>query len=760
MTKPVDTGLMPSFQSFFPLEHLTDGISHMGQMINAVQDLKGRPIGMVSMKELVGYYMQHQVSNSMKGILVQLTFETTPYEPCIHPMSSLTKTTISDLRYNTRHEGSYILLRLITGLDITGTLFAIAEDENQRVIPVQLFNQNSLPGNELLEIYSAFIVKEPLVEVVGWGEVGIRVDHASDFKCISRYSEDLPAGWKKSIKEKRTVAQWKAVATELYKTGLYAQAVECYSKALEIPSPPGRVQTLRFNRAQALCKLGRSEETLLDLGILTPAMQSYDTALYRKARTFYDLRQYRKSSEVLSVLCKAYPKNPHANRMFSESIKRLLEEKTGMYSFKEMQTKLLARHIVRLEYATYIGPIEVRPASVTGRGLFSSQDVKAGELLLCEKAMAYFSEEDASKRMLCRGYRVGLDSAKAMPLARVELVHEMVRELRTKPSWMADFMNMYHDSYKSTVSSFHDDDGGALVDSFLVHKVMVHNMLHSDTCTRDTYVLRSESKSVFEEERSDFAMAQQPPCGIWRMASFANHSCLLNAQHSFIGDMLIMRATMDIAAGTEILIRYRERATDFLKASKWNPFEDRGFACTCDLCQSIDYTDERILKLREAVLRDLQLFVETVFIESRPGKVEVGDLMMKMNTLLATYEEIDVYLPRLSVFEIKYALTRIFDVGGLPYAAAGLAVECFMNLGYSLTGAITMENQVVSGPLAIEKWGMLDYRLVKCWLILARSYRIMAPHLEHAAKDYAMLFYKMVVGEDHSFNSAYKKMMS
>lgn len=285
-------------------------------------------------------------------------------------------------------------------------------------------------------------------------------------------------------------------------------------------------------------------------------------------------------------------------------------------------------------------------------------------------------------------------------------------------------------------------------------------MLHSDTCTRDTYVLRSESKSVFEEERSDFAMAQQPPCGIWRMASFANHSCLLNAQHSFIGDMLIMRATMDIAAGTEILIRYRERATDFLKASKWNPFEDRGFACTCDLCQSIDYTDERILKLREAVLRDLQLFVETVFIESRPGKVEVGDLMMKMNTLLATYEEIDVYLPRLSVFEIKYALTRIFDVGGLPYAAAGLAVECFMNLGYSLTGAITMENQVVSGPLAIEKWGMLDYRLVKCWLILARSYRIMAPHLEHAAKDYAMLFYKMVVGEDHSFNSAYKKMMS
>ncbi len=79
--------------------------------------------------------------------------------------------------------------------------------------------------------------------------------------------------------------------------------------------------------------------------------------------------------------------------------------------------------------------------------------------------MAYFSEQDATKRTLCRGYRVGLDRAKAMPFARVELVHTIVRELRLKPSWMADFMNIYHDSYKSTLPSFHCDDGGAVVGS-------------------------------------------------------------------------------------------------------------------------------------------------------------------------------------------------------------------------------------------------------------------------------------------------------
>lgn len=222
---------------------------------------------------------------------------------------------------------------------------------------------------------------------------------------------------------------------------------------------------MRFHRAQALCKLGRYETALLDLEILTPSMQSYDIVLYRKARTLYDLRRYRECSEVLIILCKKFPKNHHAAKMLSESIKRCLEEKVGNHPFKEMQSKLRTRRIVRLEYATFVGVIEVKPANFTGRGLFTTRDVKAGDLLLCEKAMAYFSEQDASRRILCRGYRVGPDGAKAMPLARVELAHEMIRELRLKPSWMADFMNMYHGTYKSTLSLFHDDDGGAVVDS-------------------------------------------------------------------------------------------------------------------------------------------------------------------------------------------------------------------------------------------------------------------------------------------------------
>jgi hypothetical protein len=72
--------------------------------------------------------------------------------------------------------------------------------------------------------------------------------------------------------------------------------------------------------------------------------------------------------------------------------------------------------------------------NVTGRGLFSTHDVKAGDLLLCEKTIVYLSGEDANNRMLCRRYCAGLDTSRviAILLARLKIVNEIVRELYLK----------------------------------------------------------------------------------------------------------------------------------------------------------------------------------------------------------------------------------------------------------------------------------------------------------------------------------------
>ena len=78
--------------------------------------------------------------------------------------------------------------------------------------------------------------------------------------------------------------------------------------------------------------------------------------------------------------------------------------------------------------------------------------------------------------------------------------------------------------------------------------------------------------------------------GIWTHASYINHSCNSNARRAFIGNMMIVRASRDIEAGTEVTFWYcipdginTKDMQDKLK--HWS------FSCGCDICLDIRATD-------------------------------------------------------------------------------------------------------------------------------------------------------------------------
>jgi hypothetical protein len=85
--------------------------------------------------------------------------------------------------------------------------------------------------------------------------------------------------------------------------------------------------------------------------------------------------------------------------------------------------------------------------------------------------------------------------------------------------------------------------------------------------------------------QGDIDSKGQMGCGIWVMPSFINHSCWPTACRSFLGDMMMVRAARDLAAGEQVLLNYlnqvpTERFGDREKHLKrgW------GFLCTCFLC--------------------------------------------------------------------------------------------------------------------------------------------------------------------------------
>lgn len=61
---------------------------------------------------------------------------------------------------------------------------------------------------------------------------------------------------------------------------------------------------------------------------------------------------------------------------------------------------------------------------------------------------------------------------------------------------------------------------------------------------------RTSRESV--EARANHSERGYSTCGIWPIASRINHACLSNCRRSFIGNMLLVRATRDMDAGTEL----------------------------------------------------------------------------------------------------------------------------------------------------------------------------------------------------------------
>lgn len=217
-------------QTLFKMDAIADVFKTLENTLTSAHSCTRKPIKATPrLNELVTRFIEHHMQASMRIDHGQYAFKTKTYDPCIAKLSSLSKSPIHALQANTQHSGSYVLLRLMTPLEITSFTLAVAEDEAGQAIVVQIFNQNALPGNEPMEMLSIIAIKQPRVELVAWGIFGIRVDHPSDIRYVSKYDDGLPSHWESGDNLYiKSIQELKSEATHLYRTGHYPQAADWY----------------------------------------------------------------------------------------------------------------------------------------------------------------------------------------------------------------------------------------------------------------------------------------------------------------------------------------------------------------------------------------------------------------------------------------------------------------------------------------------------------------------------------------------------
>lgn len=219
----------------------------------------------------------------------------------------------------------------------------------------------------------------------------------------------------------------------------------------------------QLNRSLSFLKSYRFDAALKDVDRVLQVSELSEKGLFRKAQGLYQLRRFKESCETHAILAEKYPDNTQAAHEYSRASARLMEQDSGKYEFGKMILEAKKRRPPTLDRGTYIGPVSVKQTQSHGRGLFTTKAVKAGELLLCEKAFSHaFYDEDTSQdlRLL-----LNVDMNEATIGIQAELIELITQKLHKNPSLIPDFVDLHHGTYKSV--DVLEVDGIPVVDTYV-----------------------------------------------------------------------------------------------------------------------------------------------------------------------------------------------------------------------------------------------------------------------------------------------------
>ncbi|KAF7194909.1 SET and MYND domain-containing protein 4 [Pseudocercospora fuligena] len=504
------------------------------------------------------------------NVVVKLTIAE-PYEPSITPVDVLRPMMLSELAHDTHHRGRMLCIRREAPVVVqNGRSWTVVEDDAGDVERLELYLHTSYLDDDILESGYQFVIKEPYLTIGESEESVIRVHHPGDVICIqTRASTELPQFMSERDDIQVRAMQCKEIGNAALKNDEPSRAWMNYSEGIRLlkegSGKTGRILLdLNRNRAQANLLLHRFEEAEQDAlaSITTNSDSSHalldSKAYFRAACAAYSRQDYGKAKQHLLNALDLAPSDQAVQVYLRRTEHRFREGSRGTYDFAKIRRSLTLQR-PRVDAASFTGNVEVRKSMTHGNGLFAKTDLAAGDLVFCEKAFCSVWRNE-SQSWTGMFYDARDDQLRALPAG---LMQRVVEELRKRPSMVPQVTSLFSD-WKGTSSSASSDT----IDAFQVHDIVARNAFGAGSSFHT-----AGEPNIVERANS----------GLWIVAAHSNHSCVPNTAKTFIGDLMIVRATKSICAGEEILHSYIDESVHLDERAaalsrNWS------FTCACALC--------------------------------------------------------------------------------------------------------------------------------------------------------------------------------
>ncbi|KAM0700092.1 hypothetical protein Q7P36_000304 [Cladosporium allicinum] len=582
-----------------------------------------------------------------------------PYKPSTSDLSGLEAIKLGDLVMEKRHEGKKLRVhRREAVVELKGRSWSVVEDiEGGDVERFEIVLHKSRGGEDYLDSIPMgveFTVKEPLFTLNDDGEPTLRVDHPAD--VIVHWEEKITADVEKAGSAVERATKCKESGNAALKRKELLDAHAQYSAGLAILAETQEkdeeitklTRDIHRNRAHINLQLQRNDEAKLDgiaavTNINDARHKDLDSkAYFRAACAAYNLGQWQEAKTLFEKQQSLAPADKDAAANLEKLQKRFRESETGLYDFDAIKAAL-SKFRPRVDAADYEGPTERKESKGHGFGLFATKDIPAGAVILCEKALAIvWSHEADGWTALTVDARDG--QTRVQP---VGLTKNLVAKLTANPSLIAKATSLFGD-HAGLGTQVLIKDGTPVIDTFQIHDIVSRNAF-------------GPGEIFASKQQQD---GRKASTGLWVRSAYINHSCIPNVAKDSVGDLMVFRATRDIAAGEEITHCYSE-AID-LKDRAANLKTTWGFECDCRLCKAEKKDGAALRTKRMELMGQAEALMarDDVRIAKR---VTVGRLETVMKELDATYNEQRYQgIPR-------YAVERIQEWIGL--AKKGLKLK-------------------------------------------------------------------------------------
>lgn len=684
------------------------------------------------------------------GSLKQQYFLCDPYPPSTKNISELSPISISELNLDTHHRGKVLFARIIDTALRVAAVHSIVQDDMGAAERLALYNTDvAIKAEELLPEDAILAIKEPYYVANPNRSYSLRVDHPSDLVQLSPLDTRVPRGLCVDLtKADKSALDWKNEGNLAYSAENYLAALQAYSQGLDTCSVDDT--TIKYdllrNRAIVNICLKRFEQAMTDAkAAIIPAKVREDDegnllnskAYERAGRAAYGLGRFQEAQ----VCFKKMQELASTNRVGFGALERIEQRRrewsSGDYDFMMMSRSANKKHN-RLDHADFISNTTIRETGAHGRGTFATTDIAAGQLVLCEKAMCIAFDSDETPQ----SYTIlNHNTKRALAGAQATLLFTLSQKLVHSPELAVELFDLFDGGYHPK-TSLQTVEGLVPVDTFRTQAIIEYNCFECPT-------VRSSSRAAQKQANS---RAGYHSTGLWLRASYINHACDGNALRSFIGDMMIVRATRDIVQGEEIKMPYR--LPDAINVATQAELEKTwGFKCDCDLCIAEAASSPSQRRYRSQLIEKMRglLSVSPLSPQYQHNKSSLAQVEKLFAKLENTYDGRSFEKrPRLGLVAPGLWLCQVYKYTGSHDKVMKTAMALFQNLGF----IITVAGQTVSID---RRHCQLEGNAIYAAMYAAHAFYSRGDAgIGHQMEEFARSVYMIMNGEARGFEDRYK----